>query len=318
MKRRRTTVALLVDRLMSEYAVMLRRSIERAATRNDVSIVVAVGQSVRDKEPAAATQNQIYSLINQDSVDGVIIVSAILGHYCGIEGLVQMCRGYAPLPVCSLGVELPGVPSIIIENQGGTRLGVEHLIDVHGSRRIALIAGPETSVESDLRIEGYRAALERRGLTVDESLIAHGTFTLPSGRDCMIELMQRGVSFDAVVSANDDMALGAMDVLRESNLRVPRDLLVLGFDDINSAHFARPPLSTLRQPIWWMGESAVDSILRQLRGEAVPLVQAGAVELVRRESCGCGYRATTIHQSKGSLRPSVHGIIQERRAEIAQ
>lgn len=318
MKRRRTTVALLFDGLVSEYTVSVRRAVERAATANDVSVLVVMGQPIAAPVAAAVTQNHIYELIGAGRVDGVIVCSATLGHYCGTDGLVAFCRSYAPLPVCSIGVELPGIPSVVIDNEGGMKLGVEHLIDAHGARRIAFIAGPEASVESNMRLAGYRKALESRGLPFDEQLVAHGAFTVSTGAEKTRELLDRGVAMDALVAANDDMALGAMDVLQQAGLHVPRDVLIFGFDDIDSAHYARPALSTARQPLWWLGERAIQSILGQLRGEPVSLLNVGPVEFVRRESCGCGYQVTSTVYPNGEERASLRDVIRERSDELCE
>lgn len=315
---RRRTIALLFDNLVSEYAVHLRRSVQRAASLRDVSVLAVPGQTLGSPDAAAVTQNQIYELINKDCVDGVIVVSSTMGHHCGNAGLTALCRGYAPLPVCSIGVELPGVPSLVIDNEGGMQLGVEHLIDVHKCRRVAFVAGPENSTESNQRLAGYRRALENRGLALEPQLVVHGAFTVPTGAEKMRELLEGGAAFDAVVCANDNMALGALDVLGEAGLQMPRDVMVCGFDDINSAHFARPSLSTLRQPLWWMGQRAVDTILKQLAGDSVPLVAKGPVEFVRRESCGCGYQVASTVNPTGDKRQSLRDVIRERNDNLTE
>jgi DNA-binding LacI/PurR family transcriptional regulator/serine phosphatase RsbU (regulator of sigma subunit) len=318
MNHRRPRIALLFDSLISEYAVQLSRAVERAATLRDVSVVVVMGQPIGDPVAAAATQNQIYELVGQHCVDGVIIVSSTVGHYCGIEGLVALCRSYAPLPVCSVGVELPGIPSLVIDNEAGMALGVQHLIDVHHCRRVAFIGGPKASVESNHRLAGYRRAVAERGMPADEQLVVFGSFTVESGVAAMRELLERNVTLDAVVAANDYMALGALDVLEAAGRKVPTDLMVCGFDDINSAHFTRPSLSTLRQPMWWLGEQAIDCVLQQRQGESVPLLRAGPVDFVRRESCGCGYQVGITTAPEVDSRSHLSDIIRERRAELAE
>jgi DNA-binding LacI/PurR family transcriptional regulator/serine phosphatase RsbU (regulator of sigma subunit) len=314
----RRTIALLFDRLSSEYAVHLRRSIERAASQKGVSVLSVVGQLLGDIDASAVTQNQIYELVSPDCVDGVIVVSATMGHYCGQDGLLALCRSYAPLPVCSVGVALPGIPSLVIDNHMGMREGVLHLMYEHGCSRIAFIGGQKESVESNHRLDGYLAAHKEMGITADPRLVRHGDFTVKTGILSMRDLLQSGVPFDAVVAANDDMALGALDVLADAGISVPRDVIVLGFDDINSAHFTRPSLSTLRQPMWWLGERAVDLILDQITGRDVPELQAGPVDLVRRESCGCGYQVgVTLHPQQKNL-ASVRDVIALYREPLTE
>lgn len=317
-RRRRTTIALLLDSLVSEYAVSVRRSVERAAAAQDISVLTIMGHPLGDPIASYVTQNQIYELVCADCVDGIIISSATMGHYAGPEGLAEFCRGFAPLPVCSVGVALDGITSVIIDNEGGMRAGVEHLIDAHGARRVAFIGGPEASVESNLRLSGYRKALESRGLTFDPRLVKHGNFTPPAGAAKMQELLEASIPFDALVTANDDTAFGALNVLQEAGLHVPRDIQVSGFDDIHSAHFARPSLSTLRQPMWWLGERAVANILGLLRNEPVAALSAGRVEFVRRDSCGCGFQASLPQRQDADRPHEIESAAEHRRRLCAR
>jgi len=318
MKRSRPRIALLFDSLSSEYAVQLRRAVERSATARNVDLMVVMGQCVGARLASQGAQNRIYELISPECVDGVIVVSGTLGHYCGPEGLLALCKSYAPLPVCSLGVALNGIPSFVVDNANGMEMGTAHLIEEHKCSRIVFFAGPHSSEESNQRLAGFRAAHAKSGLAVNDQLIVYGNFTRTAGIDGMRGLLARREAFDAVVAANDNTALGCLEALDEAGIHVPRDVMVCGFDDINSAHFARPTLSTLRQPMWWMGERAVDSILKQLAGEKVPLLSAGPVEFVRRESCGCGYQvALTVHPSGEEL-PSLRDVIRKYKTEIGK
>lgn len=311
------SIALLLDRLNLEYATHLRRAIERAATARDISIFTVVGESLRDLDISARTQNQIYSLIGEERVDGAIIVSSRVGNHCGEEGLLELCQELMPLPICSVGVALSGIPSLIVDNEAGMFTGVSHLILEHGCRQIAFIAAYKDSVESNFRLSGYKRALAEAGLPFDPRLVKCGDFTLKMGANCMRDLLKGGIPFDAVVAANDDMAIGALDVLSEAGFVVPRDMIVAGFDDINLTHFARPSLSTLRQPMAWLGERALDSILDQIAGKQVEMRQSGSVDLVPRESCGCSNDAEIpIHVSQLS-RASVHDVISGSWHELA-
>jgi len=291
--------------------------VERAALSRNVDLLVVMGQCVGARLASEGAQNRIYELLSPECVDGVI-VSATLGHYCGPEGLLALCRSYAPLPVCSIGIALEGVPSFVVDNEGGMERGTAHLIETHKCSRIAFFAGPRSSAESNQRLAGFRAAHAKSGLAVNDQLIVYGNFMRSAGIEGMRKLLARGEAFDAVVAANDNTALGCLEALDEAGILVPRDVMVCGFDDINFAHFARPTLSTLRQPMWWMGERAIDSILKQLAGEEVPLLSAGAVEFVRRESCGCGYQvALTLHPSNEEL-PSLRDVVRKYKGAIGK
>src|SRR5690606_4072299 len=137
-------------------------------------------------------------LLSPECVDGVIVVSGTLGHYSGPEGLLALCRSYAPLAVCSLGVALEGVPSFVVDNFGGMERGTAHLIEEHKCSRIAFFAGPFSSEESNQRLAGFRAAHTTHGLFVNDQLIVYGSFTRNAGIEGMRQLLARGEAFDAV------------------------------------------------------------------------------------------------------------------------
>lgn len=318
MTRQRARIGLLVDTLAAEYTTLVWRAVKRAASARGVDTLTFTGLRIESSVVAEATQNRIYELVGRANVDGVVVLSSVLAHFCGPEGIAALGQRLAPLPLCSVGLEVPGMPSLVVDNEGGMALGTEHLLDVHERRRIAFIAAQRMSGESQLRLAGFRRAHQARGLACDERLIEHADFTMAGGAAAMRRVIERGVPLDAVVAANDYMALGAIDVLREHGLRVPGDVLVSGFDDISIAPCARPSLSTLRQPIWWLAEAAVTTLLQQIAGEPVPPRQAGQIELVRRESCGCGFQEVPTQRPTGPVMASLREGLRRTRDSLEQ
>ncbi|WP_329134513.1 LacI family DNA-binding transcriptional regulator [Streptomyces sp. NBC_00670] len=170
------------------------------------------------------------------------------------------------------------------DNGGGARSAVEHLL-AGGRRTIGTITGPLDMDVAQSRLEGYRGALERAGLTVDEDLIVQGDFTEDGGRWAMRELLRRRPEVDAVFAASDVTASGAVLELRASGRRVPDDVAVIGFDDSIVARHIDPPLTSVRQPLEEMGRTMADLLLDEIaqrgsghRGVVLP------TELVVRES----------------------------------
>jgi hypothetical protein len=187
-----------------------------------------------------------------------------------------------------VGERLPGVPSLVVDNRSGLVATIDHLIDDHGRRRIFFLGGPEHNSDARSRYEVYREALERHGIPYDPKLVAFGDFTMGLGASVTRAAVGRGATFDALVAANDGMALGAMQVLREHGVRIPEQVSVTGFDDLVLARFTDPPLTTIRQPIERMAALAIELLVRQIDGAVVPEVTELSVEVVRRRSCGCG------------------------------
>src|SRR5512133_2911794 len=180
--RARRRIAFLVNSLDSEYAQALWYAVRRAAAQHNAEVMAFTGMFVGSPDPSQATRNHVYGLVSPLRVDGVVIVSSLIAHHCGVEGIADLCRRYAPMPVCSIGLEVPGICSLVVDNRAGMAQGVRHLIEAHGCRRIAFIAAQSTSPESNLRLLGYRDALQDLGIPIDEQLIFHSDFTTPGGR----------------------------------------------------------------------------------------------------------------------------------------
>lgn len=318
MSHHRRTIALLVDSMNSEYTVQLWQAVQRAADARKVNTLAFAGLRLGGPSVIEATQNRIYELVNAKLVDGVILVTSVLAHYCGTEGIKALCDSYAPLPLCSVGLEVAGIPSLVVDNAGGMERGVGHLLDAHHRRRIAFVAAQPNSEESNLRLSGYRRAHEIRGIPIDDELLYHADFTVPGGVAAIRSLLDRKIEFDAVMAANDYMALGVMDVLQERGRTGARAIPVLGFDDIRAASCAKPSLSTLRQPMSWLGSEALNTILSQLDGKGVPPCSVGVVELVRRESCGCSYALATSVRSPDAPTGTLSEALAAHRDNLQQ
>jgi len=174
-----------------------------------------------------------------------------------------------------------------VDNVAGARMAVDHLARL-GHRRIGTITGPLNMPGAADRLEGYRKAMEAHRLPMDDGLIVEGDFTEESGMAAARRLLSLPVT--AIFAASDIMAVGALKVIRETELQVPRDVALVGFDDIPIAAALQPALTTVRQPIEQMGSMAASLLLSLLEGppEGRPPAQRLILpaKLVVRESCG--------------------------------
>jgi DNA-binding LacI/PurR family transcriptional regulator len=206
-------------------------------------------------------------------VDGIMLVSM---H--GADSLPSTLARQG-IPVVSLGRTNPAVPYVDNDNPGGTGLAVRHLLR-QGRRRVATITGPLDMIASQERLTGYTDVMRRTG---HRSIVAIGDFTRISGADAMRQLLQDDPGLDAVFAANDLMAIGALRTLREAGRRVPDDVAVVGFDDIEAARYAAPALTTVHSPMTDWASSTVDLLLGLFEGGSREPVLLPA-ELVVRES----------------------------------
>ena len=129
-----------------------------------------------------------------------------------------------------------------------------------------MIGGPPGLFPSEIRLAGYREALEEADIPFDTTLIAEGDFMRPGGARAMHLLMERQVRPTAIFCANDLMAIGAMDVARELGMTIPRDVAIVGYDDIEAASLVAPALTTVLNPAYDMGKTAGQLLLQRIQG----------------------------------------------------
>jgi LacI family xylobiose transport system transcriptional regulator len=177
-----------------------------------------------------------------------------------------------------------GVPAVGTNNWLGGVTATRHLIDL-GHRRIGLIGGPSRMLCSRARFDGYRAALETAGLPFDPRLVREGDFHFEAGYSAGRDLLSMTLPPTAVFAGNDLQALGLYEAARELGLRLPADLSIVGFDDLPLARWVGPPLTTIRQPLVAMAETAARLALALGRGETPTTTRVDlATSLVIRHS----------------------------------
>lgn len=156
-------------------------------------------------------------------------------------------------------------PKVRLDNRAAARCLTEHLLAL-GHRRIALIKGPEDSPLTLERLAGYQEALTQAGIALDPGLLHEGDFTLAAGAAAARALLALPDRPTALFCCSDEMAIGALQILRRSGLRVPEDISLAGFDDIAFAAYTEPPLTTIAQPAEAFGQRAVAMLLEVLNG----------------------------------------------------
>lgn len=282
------SVGILVDWLKDQYQNNILSGIVRAAREATVSTYCFAGGVIGAPRRTGVERNRVFEMIDPEQLSGLIVLSGTIGNYIGAPALGAFCQRYRPLPVVSIAVPLPGSPCIGVDNTTGLREGLRHLLVDHGYRRVAFVRGPEQNAEAELRFRVYRETLSEHRIPFDARLVAPGDWEEPSGAEAVRLLLDdRKSDARAIVFANDNMALGGYRTLHERNLRIPDDVAVLAFDDVEEARFASPPLTTVRQPLIEQGSRALELLLRLRKGASVPPLELLPTELVIRRSCGC-------------------------------
>ena len=224
-------------------------------------------------------------MLRQRSVEGFIVIDTALEK---------------PLPLPTVVISghrsHPGVTNIVLNHDHAAHVALEHLVQL-GHERIAFIKGQPYSADSETRWKAIERAAASLGIAVYEELVIQleiDTFSPYVGYPVVRRLLQKTRDFTALFAYNDLSAIGALRALRDSGLRVPEDVSVVGFDDINSAAFQIPSLTTVRQPLDKMGAIAGEVLLERIRGGKDPVEVTIDPELVVRESTGPARRRIEI------------------------
>lgn len=244
-----------------------------------------------------AQQNGFFLLISTSHRNEAELKAALQGMYRRVDGLLVMApemrgggvrhlvRGSAPMVFVNTEVEDPHLNVLNFDNYGGVYALVKHLL-AKGHRRIAYIRGPEGAFDARERLRGYREALREAGLPDTARFEMPGDYSQEAGYAMTLELLARDPRPTAIVGCNDYCAVGVLHALHEAGLRVPEDVALAGFDDVPSARYTQPPLTSVHVPVREMGEAAMHYLIEQVRGEknGGPRQQVFPVTLVPRAS----------------------------------
>ena len=265
--RHHATYGLVLPELSGPYYAELLKGFETRAGELDQSVMLVLAEGKEDRGRAVRTLTT--------RVDGVAVLGADAVHV-----------GTSSKPVVVIaGPARRGMEAIAAENVDAARRLTEHLLD-HGRSRLRFVGDIEAAADLHERYEGFVAAHEQRGLTPAEPLTAE--FRERDGTAVAERLLAGEFTADALVCGNDELALAVMARLTDSGVAVPDDLAIVGWDDVMTARYVRPGLTTVRQPVQELGALAADR-LHELVAGATPSLERRvlATEVVIRGSCGC-------------------------------
>jgi LacI family transcriptional regulator len=281
------TLGLILPDSANPFFAEVSRSIESTAFEQGYHLILCNTEGNIQKELL-----YVDVLCNRQ-VDGIIFVAA--GDQT--DSLERVLN--KNIPVVMIDRDLPGleVDAVLTDNRQGGYLATQHLIQL-GHYRIGCITGPSSVTPSAGRVEGYLAALAEHGIPADDSLMVRGDFHPQSGWSAVRALFSLEEPPTAIFAGNDLMAIGALRAISEAGLRVPEDVSLVGFDNIELASYTNPPLTTIFQPIQETGQTAVTFLLERIREPSLPFRRVILpTSLIVRNSCKERISASTISQA---------------------
>ncbi|MGX4655226.1 LacI family DNA-binding transcriptional regulator [Micromonospora sp. SCSIO 07396] len=262
-RRRDTTgtalcIEVVFHQMLSSIAMEILLGVQGVTSASGYTVgFTDVGERLRAGQPWAAPL-----LLRQPAA-----VITMFSLFTAEDGEQFAAAGTPLVAVDPIGSLIP-TPAVGSNNWSGAVAATQHLLDL-GHRRIGVLTGPVRDLHARARLDGFRAALDNAGVPFDATLERHGMFTVEDGRDLGAELLARPDPPTAVVCGNDLQAMGVYAAAREAGLRIPDDLSVVGFDDVEPAAWLAPPLTTVRQPFAEIGATAARLALAIIDGRSL-------------------------------------------------
>lgn len=272
---RTMTVGVLIPSLENIFFTSIISYMENILLQNRYSTIVC------DYRNDVELEKIRFEFLIDKMVDGIIIVP----HG---EDIVYINKAFEKnIPVVLIDRMIKGIECdvVLADNLNASYDAVEQLI-VRGHRRIGIICGPKNIYTTQERLKGYIRVHEDYSLEIDNRLIKFGNYDVESGYNLLLELLEETPPPSAVFVTNYEMTLGAVMAVNEKNIRIPQDLSLIGFDNIQLAKIVKPSLSIITQPIQQIGETAASILLKRMKGNYnnFPSVYRLKTELLLRES----------------------------------
>jgi DNA-binding LacI/PurR family transcriptional regulator len=269
--KRTSMIGIVIPNIGNPFYMLVVRGIEDIADRNDYTVVLCNTDDDIKKERICTAQ------LKMKSLDGLIICSSLLSE--------QELLGIGmPVVLIDRITDNPELCSININNIRAGYVAAEHLINT-GRKKIGIITGPLYYYHFRKRMEGYLNSLSDHKIGLDYNLVAETSPDRKGGYDAMGKLYKNSPDIDAVFAENDLMAIGAIKFLLENGVQIPRDVSVIGFDNIDAATIVNPSLTTIDQPQYKIGEMAMNQLVKIMHNDKIesPHIEIEP-KLIKRES----------------------------------
>ncbi len=268
-------IGLIIPNIQNPFFADLARGVEDVAYRNNFAVLLC------NYDEDAAKEQFYLDVMEAESVDGIILPPASEQD----PGVLAVARRGIPVVCVDRSVRHAAIDKVEIDNERGAFEAVDHLLQ-KGHRRIGLVSGPDDSSTGHARLLGYQFAHAKAGVAVAPELIRFGDFRQESGRNLVAALLDLPEPPTALFVCNNLMMIGALETIFARGLSIPRQIALIGFDDLPLAAVFTPPLTVVRQPAYEVGRSAVELLLKRFAEPTRPTTSVRLLpELVVRGSC---------------------------------
>jgi diguanylate cyclase (GGDEF)-like protein len=286
----RRTIGLLIDDLAGRgfgdyFQANVLAGVADMSRMQDVNLLCFAAGNLDSPNEWVRSRNILFEFIDDNKVDGLIVLTTAIGLRASNQRVLEKLQQYQGIPIVTIGDTFEQHYSVSVNNYKGMREAIEHIILEHKRKHIAFIKGAAGSLEAKDRYRAYLDVLKDHNIPFDEKLVYQGNFLFDSGAKAIRTLNENNAAYDAVVAANDYMAIGAMTEILKTDGKLPEHLSVIGFDDIEPGEMLS--LTTVKQSFYNQAQTATAKLLRLINGEPVQKNKESDSRLVIRSSCGC-------------------------------
>lgn len=295
--------------------------IRRYASEKDFDVFVFLSFATYSEHvDLSRGELNIYELMDPEDYDGIIVLSTALN---SVETAVSLCKRARErnVPVVSVGMEMDGINSVCVSNEEGMRELLEHLIDKHGVKKAFFIAGTDDHIDSIERLRVTKEVFKERGLSFTENDYAYGRWASPDTVQIINELIGSGRELpDAIICANDIMAMATCTELENRGIMAPQDIIVTGFDNSREGKSFYPALSSVGLNYDEIAYKACDIIFDEIGGQKEVVRARVKSSFFCGESCGCkgdeNFEAARISYCRQSFRHNTNARLLEQNERV--
>lgn len=303
-EKKRKTIAIVMGNAISSYSTDLVEGFRVCAKEEDVNLVFLTGPHLprycKDILSGSFSWDYeyqfhtIYDYVHYIKPDAIIVAYGLLSQFKYVPNINEFIKKFEGIPCLVLGdqVDDPNIPYLTGGNYHGMKEVVEHLIKVHGYKKIGFVGGPKRNFDSNQRMQAYRDAMAEAHLEVKESYIVHGNFREVADEE-VTWLLDNNPGLEAIVFANDSMAKAGYRVCAARDLVIGHDIAITGYDDTDVAKTLEPPLTSVAHSSFVFSYKALQAALKLCDGE-IPKSEDLEAQFQCRSSCGCKSKSVSL------------------------
>jgi len=292
-EKKRLTFGVVIDYISGwgdneYYQTKIIAGVADYAKQNDLNVICFVVGRLGSNNECEKCRNLLFDFVSKNHVDGLIILPTAIGIFEETGEILTKLEDFKSIPIVTLTENYGRYNSITTNNYLGIKQITDHVIEEHNSARLAFISGPKNNKESQERFQAFYDSLREHNLAYYPELTFEGDFLFESGKEAVKYFTEKKFEFDAIICANDNMAIGVITQFHKQLGKIPEHLSITGFDDAETSKFHA--LTTVKQPFYEQAQAAAIMLHKLIMGEQSEWTIELPSEVILRSSCGCiGY-----------------------------